>query len=406
MTGWLVGVCAAVILTAIPLSGIAQEPVTLMPTWDDPGPDSSEFGRALAVTGKFLYVGAPKFNLSAGSHDAGRVFIYNQKTLEYSSLFATGFDGMAEGGAALSATKKEVLMAAPGRIISGIAQGQAALISEKSDHVVFSNPEPANGDRFGSAVAVDKKLVVIGAPGDVGDSGGHLSGSAFVAQRKNNVLLRLSLPAYQDGDRAGEAVAVSKKFIAVGAPGTDLTNIDAGAVHIYDAKDFSYIRTLSVNHSFAFPQFGSSLAFSGNSLFVGAPTDSYGAFLSVDYIATAGAVYEFDTRTWTEVQKYSSANRQADARFGHSIAVDKKNLIIGSPTHDNVSTLMSNAGIAEVFDRKLRSWKAEFMSRAPLANEEFGSSLAMMKKKRIAVGSPMPGHASLDGAVNVFSLPR
>lgn len=80
------------------------------------------------------------------------------------------------------------------------------------------NPDPAPDDDFGTVVALDGNILVVGVPNDDG-AGGTSSGSAYVFDvTTGNLLHWLHDTAPQVLDNFGTSVAVSGNRVAVGNP--------------------------------------------------------------------------------------------------------------------------------------------------------------------------------------------
>lgn len=403
MNTFVCAVSAATILL-FPRPLLGQSPVVINQPVADPGTSSSKFGHTLGATGTDLFIGAPGFDNHATA-DAGRLFVFNKQTLAFVDEFGTTVNENGNAPTAIAGTKKDVIIGIGGP--GHVAGGEYVFYNPGKDiNSGPYNPEPATGDRFGASVANTKKFLVIGAPGDQGGSGPERSGSAFVSQKKELTEVRLPLPAYVESDEAGYAVASNGKLIAVGAPGAKGNFLgvasNVGAVHIYNAKTLEYMLTLSGSAFFQAPRFGSALAFSGRSLFVGSPGENLGTMTSPEYVPGAGAVIEFDTKTWSEARRFYSQTPQEGAQFGAAIAVDKKRLMVGSPLFDNGAS--TDAGLAEIFLKKKQSVVARLVSTSPAADQELGRSVLFLDKNRAAVGAPYSENSASDGRVYVFTI--
>lgn len=379
--------------------------VEVQQTLADPGTSSSRFGHRVVATKKSIYVAAPGFDRHPTIANSGGLFRYDRKTLAPLEPHLFGFEDNTEGGFGAFATKSEILAGRPG-IWRGShpGVGQAVYRKEKTNSGGYvENWAAGPNDRFGAALAITKRWLVIGAPGDVGGPQSYVSGSAFVSLKKEPFqAIRLDLPSYADGDEAGFAVAATNKVIAVGAPGT-AGNLggpveDTGAVHLYDAKTLNYLRSITATPLFGGPRLGSALLFSGKSLFVGAPKASYGSFLSPDYVPGCGAVYEYNIKDWSLVRTYYSAIRQTGAEFGSSLAADKKNLLVGSPGFGD------NHGRAELISRATGELVRRFVSPNPAENEQYGTSVIILDKRRVAVGAPAENTTTRDGTLYVHTF--
>src|SRR5262245_54089542 len=89
----------------------------------------------------------------------------------------------------------------------------------------------ANGDRFGASVAIDGDIAVIGAPMD-DHAGPTNAGAAYVFRRVNGAWLqeaRLTALDAQANDNFGTSVAIDDELIVVGAPLDDDNGFNSGS---------------------------------------------------------------------------------------------------------------------------------------------------------------------------------
>jgi hypothetical protein len=308
----------------------------------------------------------------------------------------------AKAGSAVAASKSEAMFGLPGKSVLGSAgSGTAVYFNEKTNFTQeINDPLSGTNDLFGSSLAIGKKFMVVGAPRDY-LSGGPLerSGAAFVANKKDFLPNVLSGHEVHDFDQIGAAVAVSNKFIAVGAPGY---SGGTGAVHIFNAKTRAFVTTLTIGGTlFNLPHFGSSLVFSGKYLFVGAPNDDFGLFGFPGYEGAAGSVIQYDTKAWTIVRTLRAPSIEGSAEFGASLSADKKRIAVGSP---GTATAGIERGSAFLYDIKTGDFQETFVSAEPIDHEEFGRSVLLTAPNLLAVGAPATEVDSREGNVYVFTL--
>lgn len=278
-----------------------------------PPGDGYGLGSAVAVEVDHILVGAPRTN-----SEAGAVYRYG---LDGSNpqLFGAGTDAGDRYGASIAARNGTVVIGAPGESSSGSAPtdnsypgaGAAyvytAGIGSTPTYLKAPVPAPAAGDAFGTAVATDGAVVVVGAPFQ--DSGSPLatgidpvgmvtdgapqSGAAYMWRRVSSTWSfahTLKAPNTDAGDGFGSSLALVRGVLAIGAPFEDSSVLDqsaadegrrdAGAVYAYRviAEDVTaapaYIKATLPGFDDAF---GSAVALSLESLIVGAPYDSSAA---------------------------------------------------------------------------------------------------------------------------------
>jgi hypothetical protein len=158
------------------------------------------------------------------------------------------------------------------------------------------------------------------------------------------------------GDRFGNAVSLSSKTVVVGAyrdDGVDVDNnllTDAGSVHVfrYDGTSWNEEAGLTAGDLAARDRFGFAVAVSGNTLVVGSPYDD-------DLGSSSGAAYVFryDGATWVEEAKLLAADLAAGDKFGNAVAIDGDTLVVGAPYHDAGE---NDSGAAYVFRYDGATW--------------------------------------------------
>ncbi len=157
---------------------------------------------------------------------------------------------------------------------NGLNVGQAHLFDISGSPVqVFDDPTPTNQDRFGHAVALDAGFALIGAPND--DTNGTDTGQAHLFDVTNgNLLQTLHDPTPTDADRFGSSVAQDGNLTLVGAPGDDTQGIGIGQAHLFDATTGAPIRTFDDPTVTDFDNFGESVAINAGRVLIGASGDS------------------------------------------------------------------------------------------------------------------------------------
>jgi len=230
-------------------------------------------------------------------------------------------------------------------------------------------------------------------------------------------------------DQFGSAVAISGNIAAVGAPFEDGASIgidgpdnndnsNTGAVYLFARNGLAWTQTNYLKPSLVpsnlflnSPKlFGTALAFSGNTLVVGAPGDpSPNGGVNANEDATgapfSGAVYVFvfENDTWTQQAYIKAPVPGADDRFGNRVALDGDTLVVGAPFEDSSATTVDgidnddalDSGAAYVYERSNGTWAFSTYLK-PFntdAGDEFGSSVAV-HGDGILVGAPFEDSAA------------
>ena len=231
---------------------------------------SSFFGIRASISGDGSYV-------IVGQHlansEAGAVYIFARSGSTWTrQLRQVGSVSGARLGASVAMSESGTY-AASGELLSGTG-GQVFVFTRSGSTWTMSSAivpsDIAAGDQFGNSVAIEDDYLVVGSRND--DDGGDASGSAYVFNRSGSTWTqqaKLTASDAQASDQFGESVALS--------------------------QDTNYI-------------------------VVGAPDEDGGAG---DPAALAGAAYVFERNgsTWTQLQKLTASDAQADDLFGERVAI-------------------------------------------------------------------------------------
>jgi hypothetical protein len=268
------------------------------------------------------------------------------------------------------------------------------------------------GDFFGTSVAISGDTVIIGAFGQDYDAGGANlvtnAGAAYVFTRSLGVwsqeqkLVGTGTNGRVASDLFGTSVAISGDTVIMGAYGQDY-DAGAGAANFITNAGAAYVFTRSLgvwsqeqklvgtgtNGRVANDYFGNSVAISGDTVVIGAYTQSYDAG-GANLVSSAGAAYVF-TRSlgvWSPEQKLvgtGTNGRVANDYFGIRVAISGNTIIIGAygQAYDaSGANPISNAGAAYVFTRSLGVWSQEQKlvgtgTNGRVAGDSFGASVAI-----------------------------
>lgn len=273
------------------------------------------------------------------------------------------------------------------------------------------------GDRFGAAVAISGDTVVVGAP----TSSGLGAGAAYVFVRTGGAWVqqaRLTPTNPGTGDDYGSSVAADGDVIVVGAPeedsnaigvngdGTNNSSINSGAAYVFARSGTSWTQEayLKASNTGSQDLFGWSVAVSGTTVIVGAMwEDSEGNVVngdgSNDLASGSGAayVYERSGGIWSRQAFLKAPNSERNDEFGRSVAATGNTVVVGARGEDGGSTgvngdISSNSinasGAAFVFARSNGSWIPQTYLKASNtgAGDEFGISIAASGDK-VVVGA-------------------
>ena len=228
-----------------------------------------------------------------------------------------------------------------------------------------------DGDRLGSAVAIDGDWAVVGAVGDsfLGSPG---AGSAFVFHRQSGQwVLSARLDGLSPGQlpeekRAfGVSVAIDGGRIAVGARrGVGAQGTETGAVHVFDRVGTDWTQTAVVSAPVPDAGFGQVIALSGSRLLIGAPyADDHRGRAYLAEPTTAG---------WAITETFGGEG-EGSALFGSDLDLDGDRAAVWRHSPDAVV----------VFERGAQGWSESF--RDTLGNVPYQSNRLALSGDRLAV---------------------
>lgn len=251
---------------------------------------------------------------------------------------------------------------------------------------------------FGTSVATDGNIIVIGAPSRVNTD----VGAVYVWKREGDVWGEHAVIEPTDGiaeDRFGNSVAVSNGLIAVGAPYNDEKGSSAGAVYVFEYESamdrWQQIAKLTaadaMNSTGA--GLGWSIALSGDVLAAGAPGDDDGT-------TNGGAVYVFKrlSGNWLET-KIKPSNLGFGDHFGWSVSLAGSRMAVGVPYADRADT---DSGAVYILESSNDIWseKAVLSGSQSSLYDLFGWSVSLRGSIVVMGGNAIA--TGLSGAAYVF----
>ena len=414
-----------------------------------------DVGWVVAAAGDRIAVGAPRDNndsdeingtVVGSAIDSGAVYVFTRSDAEWlqeAYIKAPNSDAGDGFGKSLAFDGDTLVVGAPGEAsaLTGIdpslnnndaSSSGAVYVFVRNDttwtrqaYIKASNAE--QNDEFGTSVAIDGDLLVVGAIGEASQDGTpdnnavQGSGAAYVFERSGSAwgevaYLKSGFP--QVNDVFGRSVAVEAETIAVGATGEDssATGIDgdemfdratnSGAVFVFRRSGAIWQREAYIKApvSFAEIAFGGSVALSGDRLAVGAANE-HGSSTGVGGdpmqvgATRSGAVFTYTRNgtTWAPEAYIKAHNTGARDGFGAAIDLGGDQLVVGAPFEDARPVVLVNgddndnledSGAVYLFQLGSSGWAQRTyykLSQLPMAR--FGNSVSL-SSEAIAVGAP------------------
>ena len=320
--------------------GMWTEAAQLTPS--DMSDKADGFGRALAAEDRTLLVGANAQNASAGvvyvfwKNDDGAWTETTQLSAS-DAVEGTGF------GTAVTLHNDLALISSSG---NGEKIGAVYVLRRDADggwaeqaKLTASNGQP--GDGFGSKLAIDGDVMLVGAP-----ARNESTGAVYVFQRDAASDIwseagTLNADGLAEGSRFGASLGIKNGSLYAGAPRYGARE---GAVFVFqqDSESGEWIQQTRLSPFAAGrnTQFGSSIAFDGDDVWIGTPGDA----------RSTGALYVFqrnaETGSWTGAMKRGGHNLQPRTSFAGTLTVQGDLAVVGATGVD------FGQGAAIVFERE------------------------------------------------------
>jgi FG-GAP repeat len=266
----------------------------------------------------------------------------------------TADDGLADDwfGSAVALQGDVAVLGAMGCDASDMNSGAAYIFRRSGDtwaqHQKLSDPDGGLFDSFGRAVAIDGDTIAVGA--NKSDGPVANCGAAFVYVRSGDTWMlqqKLTAADAEADDTFGFCLDLQGDTLAIGAYGEDALGASAGAAYVFTRSDgvWSQQAKLTASDGVAADQFGTALCLNGDSLAMGAP-----------YKSNMGAVYVFvnDGGVWSEQQRLTAPDGAVEDGFGNYVVeLDGDTLLVGSPFDDDLG---DKSGSAYAFTRTAGVW--------------------------------------------------
>jgi hypothetical protein len=234
--------------------------------------------------------------------------------------------------------------------------------------------DPRDNQQFGTAVAIDDNVIVVGAFLDSAVQTN--AGAAYVFTRTGNTWVqRAKLRASDASAYAffGSAVAVSGSNIVVGSPTSETAYIFA-----LNKTGWSEQAVLTASDALEgdYSAFGASVAIEQDTVAIGAPAEGMNA-------VKAGAAYTFTRKgkAWVQQNKLTAPDGQEEDEFGTAVSITGKIIAVGAPYSGE-----RNEGAVYVFGTKHGS-EAVKNKLSSSSSAFLGASVAL-SNAFVAAGAP------------------
>ncbi len=216
------------------------------------------------------------------------------------------------------------------------------------------SPDLEPGDIFAAAVAVDGDTMLLAAEYD--DDNGTDSGSVWVYRYHKNAWVpvqKLKPMDAQTGDNFGRSVTLQGKVAVVGAHWDDDNGNQAGSVYIFQHNGSEWVQVQKLLAPDGAPndRFGATLALHGKRLLVG-------SWLDDDKGGASGSVYSFhhNGSAWVFDQKLTASDGSGGDQFARYVAMSRGVALIGAWKDDAAGV---DSGSAYIYRHTGTQWVEE-----------------------------------------------
>jgi len=331
------------------------------------GSYNEDFGISIALSGSTMVVGADGANSVAG---AAYVYTGSGGTWSRQAVLtdpvATADDRFGE---MVAISGSAALVGAPGdNGTVGAAYVFTRSAGHWSDRATLTASDGADGDNFGTSVALTGSTAVVGAP----DPDGTTPGAAYVYTGSGGNWAQQAKLTAADGagtDGFGYSVATSGSTVVVGAL---FKNASTGGAYVFTSNGSGWtqqsepIAADGAEHDY----FGAAVALSGSTAIVGAPYQN----------SNTGAAYAFVLPS--QQAKLTASDAAAQSFFGYSVGMSGSTAVVGAPESNGQD------GSAYVFTRSGSTWtqQAELTGPDRTGGDFFGYSVGVSGSK-VVVGA-------------------
>jgi hypothetical protein len=243
----------------------------------------------------------------------------------------------------------------------------------------IESQSPHEDKYFGSSIGVSANYLFIGCYGDDFDTNGanelDQAGSVEVFKIEEDGIdyfKKITSPERSEYGHFGQEISVNSSNLAISdnIVYTKGTKLHYGKVHFYRYEAFqinrgwNYKSTIE-NHLADYDGFATSMAFSGNTLVISAPSANSYVFGELQ-TSEAGFVYVYErdylTNTFSLEAKLEARYQNENMQFGYCIDIDGDFIVVGAfndYTDEFGADEIPGAGATHIFSKKSGTWSFE-----------------------------------------------
>lgn len=370
------------------------------------GSEGAQFGRAIAMDGDLIVVGAWHDGHAGPSSGAAYVFRWDgSEWVEEAKLVASDAEALDRFGFSVAISGDTIVVGSRYDNHAFFSAGSAYVFryngAEWVQEAKLTAADAQPQDQFGVRVSISGDAVVVGAP--FRDDFGTDSGAAYVFRRIDGSWTReakLTVPELQPNDHFGGGAYIDGDTIVISALHHDVTDFNEGAAWVFERQDGEWVQTakLVASDGEADDRFGIRVTIEGHIIVIG-------SWLDDDLATDAGSVYVFRNvdGEWVEEAKLYSIHPGLDDHFGVRVSISGDRIAVGA-ADDNIHG--QNIGSAYVFRWDGTAWlpEAKIGATDGAHQDHFGGDVSV-SGDILAVGSRGDDDQGTDsGSAYVYRL--
>ncbi len=293
----------------------------------------NNFGGKVAIEGDYAFVAA-----QGNDDFAGAIYIFKREAegedvwTEIQKITAPDKSSGDYFGTSITVNNGRMAVGAYGEDDKGRSAGAVYTYELNEDQWKFEtkihDQEGAANDRFGSSVVLNQNTLIVGANRD------NKAGSIIIFEKKEsgwNQTLKIFSSDGKAKDRFGCSLALSGDYLAVGADGAEGF---MGAVYIFEknlggANNWGEVKKIQPIDADSDDRFGKTIAMSGNYLLVGSEGHEMG--MGATYLFRKDKEGE---NQWGLANKMNAMDGSPRDLFGSSVAMSGEDIFIGAYQSD------------------------------------------------------------------------
>ncbi len=344
------------------------------------GAAADQFGFSVSISGNRALVGAIYDKDNGNNSGSAYIFEYNDSDwIQTAKLLAADGEPFDVFGYSVSLSGDRALVGAFGEDDQA-AQSGAAYIFEL-DSGVWSQTAKLKADNasaddfFGYSVSLSGSRALVGAY--LADGKGITdSGAAYMYDLVGGIWIQtteLNTDDAEVNDRLGVAVSLDGDRALVGAFLEDDNGNNAGSAYVFDNNMGTWNQTqkLLANDGSGFDHFGRAVSLSGNRALVGAYLDDENGTNS-----GSAYVFDFDVGSWSQSSKLMASDGVLGDEFGRAVSLEGDRALVGAYLDDDQGI---ESGSAYVFELSDGSWSQlnKLTAADGQANDQYGFSVSL-----------------------------